>query len=222
MRLIQKLFFALALAAAAGAHASADQPISGREYLVLPEIQNTEAGAKIEVTEFFSYACPHCNSFEPMLAAWVAKNQGKIVFKRVHLAFSAGEVPLQRLYSTLEAMGIAEANHAKVFEAIHVKRARMTSDEAVFEWAQSVGLDRAKFTDAYRSFGTQARVNRAKTLATSYMVRQWPMIAIDGRFMTSPHQVGSAVNPPLGEADSQQGAFKVMDILLTRALAEKK
>jgi thiol:disulfide interchange protein DsbA len=222
MRLIQKLFFALALAAAAGAHASADQPVSGREYLVLPEIQNTDAGAKIEVTEFFSYACPHCNAFEPALSAWVAKNQGRVAFKRVHVAFNAAEVPLQRLYSTLEAMGVTEQNHAKVFEAIHVKRTRLTSDEAVFEWAQSVGLDRVKFTDAYRSFGTQARVNRAKTLATNYKINQWPMIAVDGRFLTSPHQVGSAVNPALGEADSQQGVLKVMDTLVTRALAEKK
>jgi thiol:disulfide interchange protein DsbA len=222
MRLIQNLFFALALAAAAGAHASADKPVSGREYLMLPDVQNTDAGAKIEVTEFFSYACPHCNAFEPTLSAWVAKNQGRVVFKRVHVAFNAAEVPLQRLYSTLEAMGVAEQHHAKVFEAIHVKRTRLNTDEAVFEWAQNAGLDRVKFSDAYRSFGTQARVNRAKTLATNYKINQWPMIAVDGRFLTSPHQVGSAATPELNEPDSQQGVLKVMDILVTRALAEKK
>ena len=222
MRLIQHLFFALALTAAAAASASADKPVNGREYLQLPETQNTDAGAKIEVTEFFSYSCPHCHAFEPALAAWVAKNQGKIVFKRVHVAFSGGDVPLQRLYSTLEALGATEQNHAKVFEAIHVKRTRLNTDEAVFDWAQSVGLDRAKFSDAYRSFGTQARVNRAKGMATSYMINQWPMIAVDGKFLTSPHQVGSAVNPPLNEAEGQVGAFKVMDFLVAKSLAEKK
>ncbi len=223
MRLIQNLFFALALCGVAtGAAASADAPTQGREYLVLPEKQNTDAGKKVEVTEFFSYACPHCNAFEPSLAAWAKKNQAKIVFKRVHVAFSPGEVPLQRLYATLEGMGITEQNHAKVFEAIHVKRTRLSSDEAVFEWAAGAGLDRAKLTDAYRSFGTQARVNRANAQAKAYMIREWPTIAVDGRFMTSPHQVGSAVQPELSEADGQVGVLKVMDHLVTKVLAEKK
>jgi thiol:disulfide interchange protein DsbA len=222
MRLIQHLFFALALTAAAAASASADKPVNGREYLQLPETQNTDAGAKIEVTEFFSYSCPHCHAFEPALAAWVAKNQGKIVFKRVHVAFNGADVPLQRLYSTLEALGVTEQNHAKVFEAIHVKRARLNSDEAVFEWAQSAGLDAAKFSEAYRSFGTQARVNRAKAMATSYKINQWPMLAIDGRFLTSPYQAGSTASPALGEAESQQAALKVVDALVAKSLAEKK
>ncbi len=223
MRLIQNLFFALTLfGAASSASASADAPVQGREYLVLPERQNTDAGKKVEVTEFFSYACPHCNAFEPALAAWVKKNQARIVFKRVHVAFNPSEVPLQRLFNTLEGMGITEQNHAKVFEAIHVKRDRINTDEAVFEWAQKAGVDRVKLTDAYRSFGTQARVNRATSQTEAYMIREWPTIAVDGRFMTSPHQVGSAVQPELGEAESQVGVLKVMDHLVARALAEKK
>ena len=223
MRLIKQLFFALALCgAAAGASASADAPVLGREYLALPEAQNTDAGKKVEVTEFFSYACPHCNAFEPSLAAWVKKNQGKIVFKRVHLAFSPGEVPLQRLYTTLEAMGLAEQNHAKVFEAIHVKRMRISSDEAVFDWAEKAGLDRAALSATYRSFGIQARVNRSQSMSDAYKIREWPTIAVDGRFVTSPHQAGSAVTPELGEAEGQQAALKVMDFLVAKALAEKK
>ncbi len=223
MRMIQNLFFALTLiGVAAGASASADKPVSGREYLVLPEVQNTDAGNKVEVTEFFTYSCPHCHAFEPAVAGWVAKNKDRIVFKRVHVAFNGGDVPLQRLYATLEAMGVAEQHHDKVFDAIHVKRTRFNNDEAVFEWAGQAGLDRAKFTDAYRSFGTQARVNRFKAMSGAYMINQWPMVAIDGRFMTSPHQVGSAVHPHLNEAQGQIGVLKVMDFLVARAAAEKK
>ena len=223
MRLIQNLFFALALAGfAATASASADKPVAGSDYLLLPEAQNTEAGKKVEVTEFFSYACPHCNAFEPMLAAWVAKNRDKILFKRVHVAFNASELPLQRLYGTLEALGIAEQNHAKVFEAIHVNRQRLSTDEAVYDWAEKAGLDRAKLSSAYQSFGTQARVNRAKAMTSSYQIKQWPMIAVDGRFMTSPYQVGSTAAAPLGEAESQQAALKVMDFLVAKSAAEKK
>ena len=222
MRLIQNLFFAFALCGAAGAIASPEAPVNGGEYLTLPESQNTDAGKKIEVTEFFSYSCPHCYAFEPVLAAWVQKNQNKIVFKRVHVAFNGADAPLQRLHTTLEAMGIAEQAGPKVFDAIHVQRKRINSDEAVFEWAASAGVDRAKLTDAYRSFGAQARVNRAQGMAGAYQIKQWPMIAIDGRFLTSPYQAGSTSQPPLGEAPGQVAALKVMDFLVAKAIAEKK
>lgn len=223
MRLIQNLLFALSLCGvAAGAGASVAAPVSGGEYLTLPAPQNTDAGSKVEVTEFFSYACPHCNAFEPVLAAWVRKNQDKIVFKRVHVAFHPGDAALQRLYTTLEAMGVTEKNHAKVFEAVHVQRARITTDEAVFDWAEKAGLDRAQFTATYRSFGSQARVNRAQGLTKAYKIEQWPMLAVGGRYLTSPYQAGSTVKPNLAEAEGQQAALKVMDFLVAKAQAEKK
>jgi thiol:disulfide interchange protein DsbA len=223
MRLIQNLLFALALCGvAAGAAASVTAPVSGGEYLTLPEPQNTDAGAKVEVTEFFSYGCPHCNLFEPVLAAWVRKNQDKIVFKRVHVALHGGDAALQRLYSTFEAMGVAEQQHDKVFAAVHEQRLRLTTDEAVFDWAEKAGLDRAKLTATYRSFGTQARVNRAQGMTKAYQIGHWPMIAVGGRYMTSPFQAGSTSKPQLGEAEGQQAALKVMDFLVAKAQAEKK
>ncbi len=223
MRLVQNLFFVLALCGfAAGAAAAPETPSNGREYLLLPEVQPTDAGKKVEVTEFFSYACPHCHAFEPALSAWVKKNQNKIVFKRVHVALHNADAPLQRLYTTLEAMGIAEQTTPKVFDAVHVQRLRLTSDEAIFEWAEKAGLDRAKLTDAYRAFGAQARVNRAQSMTKNYMISQWPMVAIDGRYLTSPYQAGSTSRTPLGEAGSQAAALTVMDFLVAKAAAEKK
>jgi thiol:disulfide interchange protein DsbA len=59
-------------------------------------------------------------------------------------------------------------------------------------------------------------------MTSSYQIKQWPMIAVDGRFMTSPYQVGSTAAAPLGEAESQQAALKVMDFLVAKSAAEKK
>lgn len=222
MRLIQNLFFAAAIAAlAAGASASPADPRSGAEYLTLAQAQDTEAGDKVEVTEFFSYACPHCNAFEPKLAAWVQKNAGKIAFKRVHVAFRASEQPLQRLYSTLEAMGITEKVHPKVFEAVHEQHIHMASDEAVFDWVAKAGIDRAKFIDTYRSFGMQARINRSRALTAAYKIDSWPMIAVGGRYMTAPHLAGSTT-PGLVEGAQHQAALTVMDHLVAKAKTEKK
>lgn len=223
MRLSPKLLLTLALCGAAAlAPASPADPRSGAEYLTLPQAQNTEAGDKVEVIEFFSYACPHCRVFDPALAQWVNKNSDKIAFKRVHVAFRAAEVPLQRLYATLEAMGATEQAHAKVFAALHEQAVPLYSEEAIFNWIGTAGIDRARFVDTWRSFGMQARVNRARAMIDAYKIDSWPMLAVGGRYMTSPYMAGKTTVPPASEAVQQQQALQVMDHLLAKAKAEKK
>lgn len=223
MRLMHTLLFAFAVAGFTGsAAASPAAPRNGAEYQTLPEVQETTSGNKVEVTEFFTYSCPHCNSFDPTLAEWVKKNADKIVFKRVHVAFNRGDVPLQRLYATLEAMGLADKYHAKAFAAEHVERRHMHTDEAIFEWAEKAGIDRARFIDTFRSFGMQARVNRSQALAKAYMIEAWPTIAVGGRYITSPYQASSQVTPPASAADQQKHALQVMDHLVAKVKAEQK
>ena len=217
-----KFLFALALAATAlTAAASPADPRNGTEYLTLPETQNTDAGTKLEVTECCAYYCPHCHSYGPVLADWVKKQGANISFKRVHVAHHPSVVPQQRLYYTLESMGLAEQYHAKVFAAMHEQHLRLSSDEQVFDWAASAGIERAAFIEAYRSFGVQAKVQRARAMMTSYKLQQWPTVAIDGRFLTSPWQAGQGAGEA-SEAQQQQWSLQVMDFLVAKAKAEKK
>ena len=224
MRLIQKLLFAVASAGfvAAAAMASPAAPKEGVEYLVLPQAQPTDAGNKVEVTEFFTYSCPHCYGFDPVLAEWVKKNADKIVFKRVHVAFHPQDRLLQRLYLTTEALGVAENAHPKVFDTIHAKRQRIGEDEGIFNWAEKNGIERAKFIGAYRSFGMQAMVNRSNSLAQAYRIDQWPMVAVGGKYMTSPHYAASGTRPPPSEPEQQKMALQVLDHLVAKVRAENK
>ena len=225
MRMIQTLLFAAAaFALTPGSVIGA--PEHGHEhgapYLTLPEKQNTEAGARVEVTEFFSYTCPHCRVFEPALAAWVKKNAGKVAFKRVHVGFRPSDQILQRVYATLESLNIVEANHGKVFAAVHEENLRFNSEEEAFDWAAKAGIDRARFIAAYRSFGAQAKVTRAQAMVAAYRIDQWPMLAVGGRYLTSPHLAGSHSKEPLSEAQQHQAALQVADTLVVKSKAEKK
>src|ERR1700752_1286593 len=161
MRLIQTLLFTLALAGfLPDAGASAAAPRDGFDYLSLPTKQNTDSGKKIEVIEFFEYGCPHCNALEPVLAAWLKKHAADVQFRRVHVPRGANTEPRQRLFFTLESLGLLEQYHTKVFNAIHVERMRITRDEHAFEWAEKNGINRERFINAYRSFGVQTKVQK--------------------------------------------------------------
>lgn len=221
MRPLRRLLCAALLGAAASAWATPAAPVAGLDYTVLPTAQNTDAGRKIEVIAFFAYYCPHCNAFEPLLTAWAARQGEAIAYRRVHVPRDASVAPQQRLYYTLEALGLLGQYHEQVFAAMHTQRVRLASDEQVFDWITRAGIDRAAFIAAYRSFGVQQRVRRADALAQAYGIARWPQVAIDGRFLTSPSQVGEH-NPDLhSEAEQQQAALRVMDHLVAKAKAER-
>ena len=79
---------------------------------------------------------------------------------------------------------------------------------------------RGRFVDTYRSAKVQARLQRAQALMEAYRVSHWPMIAIDGRFLTSPGMVAEAGN--ISGKEALQGTLRVMDLLVARATADRK
>jgi thiol:disulfide interchange protein DsbA len=225
MRLPRRLFCTALLGLAAGMSslsAFAADPQAGSQYLVLPSPQPTDTGKQIEVIEFFAYYCPHCYAFEPALEAWVKKQGDNIVFKRVHVPRDASVLPQQRLFYTLDAMGLLNQYHQKVFDAMHQQHLRLSSDEQVFDWVAQNGIDRAKFIDTYRSFGIQAKLRRASAMMDAYGVDRWPLVVIDGRFITSPSHAGAGAPEGTTEAQQQQAALQVMDFLVTKAKADKR
>jgi thiol:disulfide interchange protein DsbA len=203
------------------ASAAAAEPKDGVEYLTLPSPQPSDTGRKVEVIEFFAYYCPHCYAFDPSLAAWVKRQGDNIVFKRVHVSRDAGVAPQQRLFFTLEAMGLLEQYHDKVFSAMHVERLRLNSDEQVFDWITKNGIDRAGFIDTYRSFGIQQRLRRAGVMMDAYRVDRWPMVVIGGRYITSPshasEHAAQLANEARSEAQQMDAALQVMDYLVAKA-----
>ncbi len=210
---------ALLVLSSSAASAASAAPRDGVEYQTLPSAQPTDSGRKIEVLEFFAYYCPHCYAFEPQLAQWVKKQGDNIVFRRVHVPRGAPVAAQQRLFYTLEALDLLEQYHDKAFAAMHVERLPLSQDEQVFDWASRAGIDRARFIDAYRSFGVQTRIRRAQSMMENYRITHWPMIAVDGRFLTSPGMLQEATR---GEGDALQGTLQVLDGLVARAKADRK
>ncbi len=167
-------------------------PVSGRDYQTLgkPAPVDTPTG-KIELIEFFWYNCPHCNSFEPMFEAWSKRVSRDVVVRRVPVAFRSDFAAQQRLYYTLEAMGLVEKLHAKVFYAIHVERKRLDQPAAIADWIAAQGVDKAKFTEQFNSFSVASKANRATQLMNAYQVEGVPALGIAGRFYTDGSMAGS-------------------------------
>lgn len=169
----------------AQAQAQAKQFAAGEDYGVVEPRAPVEAPAgKIEVVEFFWYNCPHCNSFEPALDAWSRKLPKDIALRRVPVAFRDDFVPQQRLYYALDAMGLVDTLHAKVFAAIHLERRDLSKAPAILDWVAAQGVDRAKFSEQFNSFSVASKATKATQLQNAYKVEGVPALGVAGRFYT--------------------------------------
>lgn len=222
MKLLKQVVAVLLCGVAFGAGASPAAPVAGTDYVVLSEFQPVDTGKKVEVIEFFAYYCPHCYALEPALSAWVRKQGDNIVFKRVHVGNGPSIQPQQKLYFSLESLGLVEQYHQKAFDAIHKQHNPLRTEAAIADWAAQSGIDKAKFAETYNGFGVAAKLRRADRMMGDYRVDYWPMLVVDGKYMTSPAEASKAAKADTSEEQLQANALAVMDFLVSKAKAEKK
>ena len=226
MRFPRLAFVALSLVAAQ-AFASPTDPKAGVEYTVLSAPQPSQAaGKKVEVIEVFMYHCPFCHALEPTLEQWVKKQGDNIVFKRIHMPYQGANDPEAHLFLTLQAMGKSEAYQGAILDAVAAivkrKRSETLTEQEILDVAYKLpGIDKAKFMDAWNSFGVKTMLNRLQGVVfNNYKVNSTPTLIVDGKYVTSPAQVGQAARPT-----SQQQAFdqtlQVVDALVAKAQKSK-
>ena len=179
------ILLTLAGMAAFAPQALAQSPL----YATLSPPQPTEGGGKVEVTEFFWYGCPHCYAMEPFVNAWLKTKPADVVFKRVP-AYNEGWAPMVSMYYTLEAMGLVDQYHDKVFDAIHKQNVNLNNAKKRDEWLKANGIDPAKFAEVEKSFTVVTKVNRAKQLTQAYKVDSVPRFFVNGKYWTAADLAG--------------------------------
>lgn len=180
------------------------------EWLPIMPPQFGDSPGKIEVLEFFSWGCPHCRDFNPQVSRWAQSLPRDVVFKQVPVSFGrAAWSNLARMYYALEGIGELQRLEEAVFAAIHDRRVNLYTEDAAAAWVGQQGVDRRRFSAAFRSFSTETRVARAEQLSRAYKVDSVPLLTVAGRYRV-------VSQPGRGhEAD-----LKVADALIARARRE--
>ena len=174
---------ALALAGASGRAAAQGAPVEGRDFQALAKPIAVPANGKIEVIEFFWYACPHCFAFEPTIEAWIARLPADVHFRRIPVGFDALKETHQRIFYTWEALGLVDQMHLKTFTRFHVQKRPIDTERAMLDFAQESGLDVAKVGQAWNSFSVQTKCREARRLEDDYGIEHMPEMAVAGRFV---------------------------------------
>ncbi len=185
MKRIFSLLLALMLAPAAWAVGGPYQ--EGVQY----EVMGQQGTAKPELKEFFSFYCPHCNAFEPVLHEIAQKLPAGTAFKKYHVDFM-GQAPQPIQQNLSEVMVLAklkgkdESVNKALFKHIHTDKKRFGSTEEIKAVAVAAGLDAATFDKDIKSFAVQSQVRlmqkEQKTLSEAKIMNSVPTLIVNGRY----------------------------------------
>jgi thiol:disulfide interchange protein DsbA len=179
------LALGVVLAAVALPAASA-QLVENTDYRKVDPPAPTASPGKIEVVEFFSYACPHCNAFYPLISAWAAKLPKDVVLRRVPVTFNRPAwVNVARAYYALQASGDLERLDGRLFHAIHDEHQQLFDEPSLAEWVGKNGGSAEKFAAAYADFGVNNQTVQADKLAQDYHIDSIPTLAVGGRYVAA-------------------------------------
>jgi protein dithiol oxidoreductase (disulfide-forming) len=199
--------WALVGMAVGGAAAAATNWGQGTNYfLVVPPQATSVAAGKVEVTEVFSYACPVCAHFYPVVDRLQAALPANAEIDFVAASFRPDEdwPAFQRAYYAAQILGIDKRTHDAMFDAVwktgelavvdpNTQRLRVPvpsiQDIAKF-YARVAGVKPETFIATANSFGVDTRMRQADQLVKDYRVEGTPTIIVNGKYRLDTQSAG--------------------------------
>jgi protein dithiol oxidoreductase (disulfide-forming) len=166
----------------------------GTHYVELQIPLKTSTGGKIEVSEYFSYGCPHCYQFDPMITAWESRLPADVEFNRTPAIWNKDYQVYAQTYFAAEALEVVEKLHTPLFQAIHEQRKRLNDPKLMAMFFSEFGIDPVDFARVYNSFGVRASVQQAEARGRAYRSGGVPAIIVNGKYRIEGQMAGSNSN----------------------------
>jgi thiol:disulfide interchange protein DsbA len=171
----------------------------GRNYVLLTPAQPTQVPAgKVEVMEVFSYACPACNGFQPVVEQLKRSLPPNAQMVFLPAAFNPSEdwPMFQRAYFAAQSLGIAERTHQGMFDAVWMTGELAVSDPATHRlrspqpsiedaarcYQRMTGVKPEVFLTAAQSFAVDVKIRAANAQIAAMQVPSTPCIVVNGKY----------------------------------------
>ncbi len=179
----------------------ADDYVEGTDYQPLASPQPTATGDKVEVIEFFSFGCPHCAHFEPVLQEWLRSGKpDNVEFRRVPVAWNQGFEAFARVYYAAEMLDAPADAAAAMFHLLHEEKPPQLTLQMIADLYAKYGVDPEAFMRNFAGDEVTAKVNQAKAMTRSYRVTGVPTLVVDGTYQV-PSPAGADFKRMLAIAD---------------------
>ena len=174
-----------------GANAAEKTYQEGTHYDLISPAVRTADPDKIEVVEFFWYGCGHCYNFEPMIGEWKKTLPEDVDFRPSPAVWNPTMELHARAFYTAEALGVGEALHPAIFQAMNVDRKRLTSEAELSKLFTANGVSEEDFEKALNSFGVGSQARQANARARAAKITGTPALMVNGKYLISARKAGS-------------------------------
>ena len=171
--------------------------VEGKNYFRIEPAQPTDEPSKVVVTEVFSFACPACNHFEPIMDKIASSMPSYAKVEYLPASFRPDEdwPVFQRAYYAAQALGVDASSHDAMFDAVW-KSGELAVDNLVTGTPKSnpptlddiarfyarYGVKPADFVATANSFAVNSRMKRADQTIQAMGVTGTPTLVIDGKY----------------------------------------
>jgi thiol:disulfide interchange protein DsbA len=179
----------------------------GKHYfLVNPPKVPAVAPGKVEVTEVFSYGCPACNAFVPVVHKLQQSLPANAVLTYLPASFNPSEdwPMFQLAFCTAQALGLAEQTHDAMFDAVwktgemaiidpatqRIKGHLPTLEDAARFYNHRTGVPIDKFLSTAKSFAVDVKVRSDEDAIQAYRVDRTPTIVVNGKYRLQVESAG--------------------------------
>lgn len=160
----------------------------GTHYKVIAQ----QATEKKEVLEFFSFWCPHCFSFEPVVKNIKSKLADDVEFKKTHVNFMGFASAALQNEATKAMMVARELNkgvelNQAIFRYLHVSRSAITSINDLKNIFVVNGVEPKEFDKVISSFGVNSMLQMNNRSIEKYRkhLSSVPNFIVNGKYQAT-------------------------------------
>lgn len=165
------------------ATAQEDKYKEGVHYFKIDQVPAQTGAAFVEVTELFSYACSHCNTFEPYMQSWKKKKADNVKLNRIPVAFGRKSWEMMaRGYVAAEMMGIVEESHIAMMDAIWKQGKKFRSMDELADFYSGFGVTRSAFIANFQSFAADGQLRKSQRDAQLFGITGTPSLVVNRKY----------------------------------------
>ena len=170
----------------------------GKHYTLIPQQRTNVAPGKVEVLEVFSYGCPACNQFRPLMKQLATSLPKTAQIAYLPASWNAAEnwPTFARAYLTAQSLGVADKGHDAMFDAIwssgelaiadartrQLKKQLPTIEDIAKLYQRVAGVKPADFIAASKSFGVDLKSRQAEQQITAMQITGTPTLVVAGKY----------------------------------------
>jgi thiol:disulfide interchange protein DsbA len=144
-----------------------------------------------EVLEFFSYYCPHCKQFEPLIEALIQELDKNVVIKTSHVNFMGGESGklLTRALAAAQLLDVEKKFTSVAFDAVQVQRQAINNEGDIIALFKKAGVSEKEAKSAMDNFVVAGNAAKMDQDFKKFQIRGVPALIVNGKYQVKTSSV---------------------------------